>query len=286
MSTLLEFQRTMAQAVMQPLSRQDNMRRGNRQAASLVKPNSRLTAFERLEIYNRSYWSRVLDAFTEDFPGVRGVVGARRFERLRREYLADCPSTSFTMRDLGSQFVRWLQRHSSLAGPQAAAAVDMAKLEWAEVEAFDAAEHAPLTPAEAATLDSASRLRLQPYLRLIELNYAVDELIVPIRESAQRNGGVPRAMPARRILRARAVAPIFLAVHRHELVVHYRRLDGEAYRLLSALSAGQSIADAADAAYATSLLSPEASVQHLNENFAIFAALGWFTASAPSGELL
>ncbi len=28
-----------------------------------IKPNDRLTSFERLEIYNRHYWFRVLSAF-------------------------------------------------------------------------------------------------------------------------------------------------------------------------------------------------------------------------------
>jgi hypothetical protein len=132
MTALLEFQRTLAQAVMQPLTARDNMRRGNRHGVALVKPNSRLTAFERLEIYNRSYWLRVLDAFSEDFPGVRALIGVSRFDRLRRAYLAECPSESFTMRDLGQHLVRWMEANPAYAEPHSAAALDMAKLEWAE----------------------------------------------------------------------------------------------------------------------------------------------------------
>jgi hypothetical protein len=32
-------------------------------AAEFIKSNDRLSSFERLEIYNRQYWFRVLDAF-------------------------------------------------------------------------------------------------------------------------------------------------------------------------------------------------------------------------------
>ena len=101
MTALLEFQRTMARAVMQPMSVRNYIKRGGedrgtQEGVALVKPNSRLTSLERLEIYNRSYWSRVLDALGEDFPGVRAVVGAKRFEQIRRRYLDDCPSRSFT----------------------------------------------------------------------------------------------------------------------------------------------------------------------------------------------
>ena len=46
-------------------------------AASYIKPNDRLTSFERLEIYNRQYWFRVLGSMVEDFPGLRAVLGER-----------------------------------------------------------------------------------------------------------------------------------------------------------------------------------------------------------------
>src|SRR5581483_2738361 len=105
---LLELQRRMAGAIMAPLSAGDHLAlkspNGNSmksEAAELVKPNDRLTSAERLEIYARSYWYRILDALYSDFPGLRAIIGARAFERLSRQYLAELPSESFTLRDLG-----------------------------------------------------------------------------------------------------------------------------------------------------------------------------------------
>jgi hypothetical protein len=56
---LAALQRAVARAIMQPLTRSERMRRtapsGGRMsayAARLIKPNDRLTSFERLEIYN------------------------------------------------------------------------------------------------------------------------------------------------------------------------------------------------------------------------------------------
>ena len=80
---LLELQRTMARAVMQPLTFSERMQRTapNGQsmrvyASKFIKPNDRLTSFERLEIYNRQYWFRVLSSMVEDFPGAaRGAGG-------------------------------------------------------------------------------------------------------------------------------------------------------------------------------------------------------------------
>jgi hypothetical protein len=275
MTALLEFQRTLARAVMQPLTARDNMRRGNGDGIALVKPNSRLTAFERLEIYNRSYWSRVLDAFSEDFPGVRTLVGTRAFDRLRRAYLAECPSESFTMRDLGRHLVQWIEKHPAYAGPFAAAVLDMAKLEWAEIESFDAAEHERLTPEDIAALDPCASLQLQPHIHLLEVNYSVDSLIFEIREAARRQGGSARALARTRV--ERTAAPIYLAIHRHELVVHYKRLDEEEFRLLRAIGEGASIEDAVARAYAESSLTPEACAQHIQSCFVLFSALGWFS---------
>ncbi|HTW62232.1 MAG TPA: putative DNA-binding domain-containing protein, partial [Terracidiphilus sp.] len=74
------IQRAMAAAVLQPLTAEETMREkaddGRAMAevaASFIAPNSRLNPFERLEIYNRQYWLRVLGALAEDFPALRAV---------------------------------------------------------------------------------------------------------------------------------------------------------------------------------------------------------------------
>src|ERR1700722_7240503 len=132
---LLSLQRRMARAVMTPLTRSERMRsvapdgRSMRTVASqIIKSNDRLTSFERLEIYNRQYWFRVLSAFAEDFPGLRAVLGGRSFDAVAKAYLMDCPSQSFTLRNLGSRLVGWLQKHPAWAGSRQNLAVDMAPL--------------------------------------------------------------------------------------------------------------------------------------------------------------
>src|SRR6202451_4668214 len=115
---LLSLQRRMARAVMTPLTPSERMRstapdgRSMRAVASeIIKPNSRLTSFERLEIYNRQNWFRVLAGFAEDFPGLRAVLGERKFDAVAKAYLIDCPSESFTLRNLGSRIEPWLRKH-------------------------------------------------------------------------------------------------------------------------------------------------------------------------------
>ena len=87
--TLLELQRKTLAAVTQTLtkgyamrSRTSDARSMQAEAESFIRPNDRLSSFERLEIYNRQYWFRLISAVTEDFPSVAALLGDRSFERL------------------------------------------------------------------------------------------------------------------------------------------------------------------------------------------------------------
>src|ERR1700676_5788960 len=134
----------MARAVMQPLTSSERMQRTapdgksmRAYASRFIKPNDRLTSFERLEIYNRQYWFRLLSSMIEDFPGLRAVLGDRRFDAMCKAYLVDCPSRSFTLRNLGAQLESWLRKHPRWAGSTQPLEVRMKRLECWLLEAFD-----------------------------------------------------------------------------------------------------------------------------------------------------
>src|ERR1700758_5512494 len=178
--TLLEFQRKMMKAVMRPLAssdriapKTDNGRPMRIEAAELITPNSRLSSLERLEIYSRSYWYRALDSLYDDFPGLRAVLGQRAFHRLSRAYLTDCPSRSFTLRNLGSRLEDWMRRNPRYSGTRQALALDMARLEWAHIEAFDNASEKVLGPEDLLELGPEFRAGLQPYIRLLAVQHPV-----------------------------------------------------------------------------------------------------------------
>ena len=73
---------------------------------------------------------------------------------------------------------------------------------------------------------------------------------------------------------------IFLAVHRRDLMVYYRRIDAEEYRLLSALRDGQPIAKAILRAFEDSSASTAQQQSMLEEWFAVWAELGWLCPPA------
>ena len=287
---LAALQREMAAAVMQPLTADESMRATTADgrsttavAESFIAPNSRLTAFERLEIYNRQYWFRVLGALAEDFPGLRAVVGGRRFEALSIAYLTEHPSRSFTLRNLGSKLPEWLAAHPEHAGRRHRLAVDVARIEWAFVEAFDSAAHDALTLEQIATLDAHSRLGLQPHLRLIALEHPADDLVLKLHQREKRQtseAGVERddeddapvSLPK---LRA---CPAWLAAHRVDLSVYYKRLEREEFQMLAALREGIPLAGAIEAGFAGSRVGQSRRAARLREWFANWAELGWICA--------
>jgi hypothetical protein len=276
MSTLLEFQRRVAGAVMSPLNASVSA-----EAKQLVKPNDRLTSSERLNIYHRQYWYRILDSFNEDFPGLCAVLGERAFRRLTNAYLTECPSQSFTLRNLGSRLESWLTEHPGFGGDKLALALDMIRLEWAHIEAFDNAERKAVGPEDLLELGPELALGLQPHINLLTLQYPVDDLRIRVSEHFVEHSAASNAVsqPARRhmVRRFARLRPrqIFVAVHRVGFTVYYRRLDPDEFALLQAIGQGQPIGAALDSALAGSQMEPEEVQTKIQTWFANWAQLGW-----------
>ena len=249
---------------MQPLARSDRI--APKTDAAYIKPNDRLSSTERLEIYSRCYWFRILDSLYDDFPGLRAVLGSRAFHRLSRAYLAECPSRSFTLRNLGSRLEDWLVRNPRFAGSRHKLAVDMVRLEWAHIEAFDSADEKSLGPEDLLKLGPNLRAGLQPYIRLLALRYPVDDLRIHLKVR----------------VRTLTAEQVFLAVHRLDFTVYYRRIAAEEYRLLAALRDGQPIGRAVRIAFEKSTASTEEQGLMLVKWFAVWAELGWLCTPARS----
>lgn len=284
--TLLQLQRRMAHAVMQPLTSADRI--APKTDARFIKPSDRLTSVQRLEIYSRSYWFRVLDSLYDDFPGLRAVLGHRAFHRLSRAYLAECPSQSFTLRNLGARLEGWLQRNPQYSGGRHELALDMVRLEWAHIEAFDSAAEKVLGPEDLLELGPSFCARLQPYIRLLSLQYPVDDLRILVNRASDERGAASNAALkhkhanlTRRVSRS-TLERIFLAVHRLDFTVYYRRIAPEEYRLLNALRNGQTIGRAIRHAFENSSESTDEQRSMLETWFAAWAELGWLCPRATS----
>ncbi len=286
---LKELQRQVAQCVMRPLTSSEQMKSVDENGVSLrkvtaqlIKPNDRLSSFERLEIYNRQYWFRILSCFYEDFPGLRAVMGDRPFEKMAEAYLKTNPSRSYTMRNLGSRLHQWLSKNPVWIRSCKQMALDMVALEWAHMEAFDAAEEPPLTTDDLLDLKGQNlKLKIQPYLQLLALEYPVDDFLLEIKKGSAGNNVASNAvtslhkgnLKAKKQLKAEKV---FLVIHRVQFSIYYKRLDQEAFLFLQALRSGKSLVKSDELAFRDSKIRIEERVALVQKWFQTWSTLGWF----------
>ncbi len=255
-------------------------------ASEFIKPNDRLSSFERLEIYNRQYWFRVLDCLYDDYPGLRAIVGERRFMKLATAYLSRYTSDSYTLRDLGNRLEPFLRAEPHWSTPREELALDMVRFEWAQVVAFDGPAKPPLTPDDVLdTPPSKLRLGLQPYLSLLELNFAVDDFLIAVKkresdvlrgEASNAMNAAPKVATGRKRVRFPTREKVYLAVHRHDNTLYYKRLDQEAFAILTSLGRGMTVEDACVEAITASQKTNVDWSARIKEWFDAWSALGWF----------
>jgi hypothetical protein len=291
---LLQLQRRFTEALMTPLNAQEGISDRTLRGESMkhvvdeiVKPNDRLSSVERLEIYSRSYWFRILSSLSEDFVGLRAVVGNEKFDALAQAYLTENPSRSFTLRNLGSRLESWLRANPDYIRPHEQLALDMVRLEWADTECFDSREERPLKLKEIAYLGEDPTLRLQPNVRLLALQYPVDSLLLEIRDkdegdSDEASNTFSERRKRSRVKRVRKSKrkPTFVVVHRVDEVVYFKRVTPEAFRLLSAFHNGKSMSEAIDLAFNLSTLQESKITELVQRWFRDWAEWGWYSGES------
>ncbi|MEO6036448.1 MAG: DNA-binding domain-containing protein [Verrucomicrobiota bacterium] len=289
-ATLTDLQRLMAGAVMRRLTPAEEMQKSwtdgrptQQVVGEFIKPNDRLTSFERLEIYNRQYWNRILECFYGDYPGLQTLLGETKFRKLAIAYLDQCPSQCFTMRNLGRSLEEFLRAEPRHTKPIEQLALDMARLEWAHVEAFDAEACPVLTADDLLGLKSATvQLTLQPYLSLLELGFAVDQYLLSLKKegdtlrSEASNAVTERRQQTVKKKNKPKRAKIFLAVHRMDDCVWYKRIEADEFKILSALRDGATLENACAATIDPEARSVEEWSALIRQWFQNWTSLGWF----------
>jgi hypothetical protein len=149
-----------------------------------------------------------------------------------------------------------------------------------------------LTPADIESAGLDLRVQLQPYIRLLDLSYPVDDLLIEVREyegDASTLSNAARLGHLRRRLKKHVLPkrePIFVAVHRLDDSIYYKRMEPEQFRMIGALAVGESLEQAIDIAFLGSAMPEHERVPALQSWFANWAELGWFCRPGfhPSGD--
>lgn len=275
---LLELQRRFTAALREPIyadSRQRSelpVRAGDvspafvATAEALIAPSATLEPVERLELYHRQYWYRLLDSIAEDFPALRRLLGEGGFWRLMEAYLEEVPSTTFTLRHLGSALADFIA-----ARPEQAArpvhAEELARLEYALCVAFEAGERAPVGGGALAH----ARLGLQPHVQLFALRTPADTLWRRAEQERPLGRIGPAADKPRR----------FVAVYRERLALKVERLPRAAFAILSALGETGSLEGAMARVADGGLLRRRRDTSRVTDWFTTWVSRGWLVDENP-----
>ena len=115
-----------------------------------------------------------LVALEETFPRTREYLGEAEFNRLSRAFVEGGGAERLALPDIGRDFAGWL------GDPLAA---DLARIEWAWLESYNAAEAGALRLADLAGRDEVAllglRVRLHPAARIVSLASDAAPLIDP-----------------------------------------------------------------------------------------------------------
>jgi hypothetical protein len=231
---------------------------------AVVRPSASLTAPERVGVYHDMYLARMREALESDYPALARFLGPQAWERVVTAYVQAHPSRSYTLNVLGRDLPEYVR---TARVPRPAFCRDLARLEWAVAEVFDAEETPPLTEADFAAIAPGDweRARLVPVaaLRLVVLDHDPGAHLDALREGKRR-----RRPPVHR-LRTRVV------VYRRRYAVFRRGQEATAFALLDDLVSGLTVGRA----LARALERP--GHPGLDEAFRLFrdwAAMGLFRA--------
>jgi hypothetical protein len=244
-------------------------------AEGLVAPGVRgMKPAARLEIYREQFWLRHLASLDEDFPTLTWVLardsrdgGREAFRQLARRYLEAFPPRSWDLQRLGADLPDYLLRDPRWK--EDALAHDAARLDWAFMHAFDAADSPPFDPRVLASAPEdawpSARIDLHASIRCLSLGYPVHELRHAVQHGEARDA--PEA------------AATHLVVHRDpRCFLHAVAVEPLALKLLEALRSQTPLGAACEAAARTSGSDPLAIGEKLGAWFQQWTAAGWIRA--------
>lgn len=126
--------------------------RAGRAAEALVVGDGRASARARLDVYARMYRFRLVDALAALHPQVAEALGDE-FAAMAEAYLARHPSRDPSLRRVGADLIGYLARSRWRRHP---GLVELARLDAARLDVFDAPDEQTLTPADLAAVAPAA----------------------------------------------------------------------------------------------------------------------------------
>lgn len=228
-----------------------------------LRGTQKISAQQRLEIYHRQYWYRLLDSIAEDFPALRQMLGEELFWRVIETYLHDQAPSHFSLAHLGQGLADFIA-HTDLGLASPVHAVELATLEYALMHAHEAAQLARIDPQQLAQ----TPLQLQPHLQCFALRSTVDTTLRRYLRG-QKPGTMRAAAPK---------AQRYVVVYRRDAEIFVQRVNKAAFLLLTAIQQHQGLSAAMQALSKDRNLRRTLRPAHISQLFASWTQQGWICA--------
>jgi hypothetical protein len=205
----------------------------------VILPSRTLTPADRVGIYQGMYLMRMEEALESDYAALKHLLGGRAWSDLVRDYVSAHPSVTYTLNRLGDRFPDFVARWPGAKRP--ALCHDLARLEFAIAEVFDAPQVEPLSDAEIAAVppEAWEKARLAPIeaFRLLAFRYPVNAYFQSVRDEDHAHPDLKRK-------------DTYIAIYRRDYAVWRHDLSQPAFDLLTDLVAGKPLGKAVAASLA------------------------------------
>jgi len=150
--------------------------------ATLLRGDRGLAAADRVAVYANAYFVRIHACLRDDYGALARTLGPDAFHDLVKTYLMAHPPARPSLRHAGARLAEHLDTEPfrSIFGRRCVYAADLARLEWAILEAFDAVDGSVLARETLAGLPPEAwgelRFDTTPSLQLLALAWPVNSI--------------------------------------------------------------------------------------------------------------
>jgi Putative DNA-binding domain len=245
------------------------------EAEAHLRGSDGIGSLERLELYNRQYWFRLISVMQVDYTCTIHVMGLSSYNAWAVRYLDKHPPDSPYLNDLDRSFHAFMR--SEYDGKDREWVMESLTYDRAFAKAFEGREGEVLLQGALAPGDMLqARLQLAPHVTALSLahdwsSYRAEALK---DESLEATLPLPEAMPFHRV------------VHRHEATLFEKEIPAAAAALLAALSTPATLPEVFDRMPDLSESDTQDLETHLTEWFADFVSRGWIVSANDTGLTL
>ncbi|MEP2704369.1 MAG: DNA-binding domain-containing protein [Roseibium sp.] len=118
----------------------------------IIGPDGK-SAPKRFSVYRNNVIVSLCEALGETFPAIKSLLGDEYFSALARAFVVESPPKSPVLLWYGETFADFIEAFPPLSDYPYLS--DVARVEWAWIQAYHAADAYPLDPAELSSIDPA-----------------------------------------------------------------------------------------------------------------------------------